>query len=137
MMNGTPAGTVINNYNNDNSRTVNQTNNSPKSLSRTFAKQTEGLDPPSGTISTSGYAGMSGSPLESMPVFQTLPVAECGNLHMILLSGKSALRSEREVAAQTVRRPQNSFRFGSRKRRFRDTAAPQQTNRSAAVLFLY
>ena len=32
MMNGTPAGTVINNYNN--SRTVNQTNNSPKSLSR-------------------------------------------------------------------------------------------------------
>lgn len=28
------AGTVINNYNNDNSRTVNQTNNSPKSLSR-------------------------------------------------------------------------------------------------------
>lgn len=34
MMNGTPAGTVINNYNNDNSRTVNQTNNSPKSLSR-------------------------------------------------------------------------------------------------------
>ncbi len=97
----------------------------------------EGLDPPSGTISTSGYAGMSGSPLESMPVFQTLPVAECGKLHMILLSGKSALRSEREVAAQTVRRPQNSFRFGSRKRRFRDTAAPQQSNRSAAVLFLY
>ncbi|WP_462282203.1 phage tail tape measure protein [Ruminococcus champanellensis] len=34
MMNGTPAGTVINNYNNDNSRTVNQTNHSPKSLSR-------------------------------------------------------------------------------------------------------
>ena len=34
MMNGTPAGTVINNYNNDNSRTVNQTNYSPKSLSR-------------------------------------------------------------------------------------------------------
>ena len=34
MMNVTPAGTVINNYNNDNSRTVNQTNNSPKSLSR-------------------------------------------------------------------------------------------------------
>ena len=34
MMNGAPAGTVINNYNNDNSRTVNQTNNSPKSLSR-------------------------------------------------------------------------------------------------------
>ena len=32
MMNGTPTGTVINNYNN--SRTVNQTNNSPKSLSR-------------------------------------------------------------------------------------------------------
>ena len=34
MMNGTPAGTVINNYNKDNSHTVNQTNNSPKSLSR-------------------------------------------------------------------------------------------------------
>ena len=34
MMNGNPAGTVINNYNNDNSRTVNHTNNSPKSLSR-------------------------------------------------------------------------------------------------------
>ena len=34
MMNGSPAGTVINKYNNDNSRTVNQTNNSPKSLSR-------------------------------------------------------------------------------------------------------
>ena len=34
MMNGTPAGTVINNYNNDYSRTVNQTNHSPKSLSR-------------------------------------------------------------------------------------------------------
>lgn len=34
MMDGAPAGTVINNYNNDNSRTVNQTNNSPKSLSR-------------------------------------------------------------------------------------------------------
>lgn len=34
MMNGNPAGTVINNYNNDNSRTVNQTNNSPKLLAR-------------------------------------------------------------------------------------------------------
>ena len=34
MMNGIPAGTVVNNYNNDNSRTVNQTNNSPKLLSR-------------------------------------------------------------------------------------------------------
>ena len=34
MMDGAPAGTVINNYNNDNSRTINQTNNSPKSLSR-------------------------------------------------------------------------------------------------------
>ena len=34
MQNSNPAGTVINNYNNDNSRTVNQTNNSPKSLSR-------------------------------------------------------------------------------------------------------
>jgi hypothetical protein len=34
MMDGAPAGTVINNYNNDNSRTVNQTNNSPKSPSR-------------------------------------------------------------------------------------------------------
>ena len=34
MMNGSATGTVINNYNNDNSRTVNQTNNSPKSLSR-------------------------------------------------------------------------------------------------------
>lgn len=34
MKDGSPAGTVINNYNNDNSRTVNQTNNSPKSLSR-------------------------------------------------------------------------------------------------------
>lgn len=33
MMNG-GGTTVINNYNNDNSRTVNQTNNSPKSLSR-------------------------------------------------------------------------------------------------------
>ena len=32
MKDGNPAGTVINNY--DNSRTVNQTNNSPKSLSR-------------------------------------------------------------------------------------------------------
>ncbi|MDE5946552.1 MAG: hypothetical protein K2G63_04505 [Oscillospiraceae bacterium] len=34
MINGGCGGTVINNYNNDNSRTVNQTNNSPKSLSR-------------------------------------------------------------------------------------------------------
>lgn len=34
MMNGSTGATVINNYNNDNSRTVNQTNNSPKSLSR-------------------------------------------------------------------------------------------------------
>ncbi len=34
MQNSSPAGTIINNYNNDNSRTVNQTNNSPKSLSR-------------------------------------------------------------------------------------------------------
>ena len=34
MMNSGASGTVINNYNNDNSRTVNQTNNSPKSLSR-------------------------------------------------------------------------------------------------------
>ena len=34
MLNGSAGGTVINNYNNDNSRTVNQTNNSPKSLSR-------------------------------------------------------------------------------------------------------
>ena len=34
MQNGSPTGTVINNYNNNNSRTVNQTNNSPKSLSR-------------------------------------------------------------------------------------------------------
>ncbi|CDD53707.1 phage tail tape measure protein TP901 family core region [Ruminococcus sp. CAG:379] len=34
MMNGGARATVINNYNNDNSRTVNQTNNSPKSLSR-------------------------------------------------------------------------------------------------------
>ena len=31
---GTGGTTVVNNYNNDNSRTVNQTNNSPKSLSR-------------------------------------------------------------------------------------------------------
>lgn len=34
MQNSNPTGTVINNYNNDNSRTVNQTNNSPTSLSR-------------------------------------------------------------------------------------------------------
>ena len=34
MKDGSPAGTVINNYNNDNNQTVNQTNNSPKSLSR-------------------------------------------------------------------------------------------------------
>lgn len=34
MQNSSPTGTIINNYNNDNSRTVNQTNNSPKSLSR-------------------------------------------------------------------------------------------------------
>ncbi len=34
MKDGSPARTIINNYNNDNSRTVNQTNNSPKSLSR-------------------------------------------------------------------------------------------------------
>ncbi len=33
VMNGSGT-TVVNNYNNDNSRTVNQTNNSPKSLSR-------------------------------------------------------------------------------------------------------
>ncbi len=34
FMNGSTSGTVNNYYNNDNSRTVNQTNNSPKSLSR-------------------------------------------------------------------------------------------------------
>jgi len=34
MLDGSVGTTVINNYNNDNSRTVNQTNNSPKSLSR-------------------------------------------------------------------------------------------------------
>ncbi len=34
MMNGGSSGVVNNYYNNDNSRTVNQTNNSPKSLSR-------------------------------------------------------------------------------------------------------
>ena len=34
MMNGSSGGVVNNYYNNDNSRTVNQTNNSPKSLSR-------------------------------------------------------------------------------------------------------
>ena len=34
MLTGGVGGTVINNYNNDNSRTVNQTNHSPKSLSR-------------------------------------------------------------------------------------------------------
>ena len=34
MMNGSNGGVVNNYYNNDNSRTVNQTNNSPKSLSR-------------------------------------------------------------------------------------------------------
>ena len=34
ILTGGVGGTVINNYNNDNSRTVNQTNNSPKSLSR-------------------------------------------------------------------------------------------------------
>ena len=34
MMNGGESSTVINNVHNDNSRTVNQTNNSPKSLSR-------------------------------------------------------------------------------------------------------
>ena len=34
MMNGSSSGVVNNYYNNDNSRTVNQTNNSPKSLSR-------------------------------------------------------------------------------------------------------
>ena len=34
MLDGGSGATIINNYNNDNSRTVNQTNNSPKSLSR-------------------------------------------------------------------------------------------------------
>ena len=34
MINGSSGGVVNNYYNNDNSRTVNQTNNSPKSLSR-------------------------------------------------------------------------------------------------------
>ena len=34
MMNGGSVGVVNNYYNNDYSRTVNQTNNSPKSLSR-------------------------------------------------------------------------------------------------------
>ena len=34
MMNGSSGSVVNNYYNNDNSRTVNQTNNSPKSLSR-------------------------------------------------------------------------------------------------------
>ena len=35
IMNGNSESSVVNNYyNNDNSRTVNQTNNSPKSLSR-------------------------------------------------------------------------------------------------------
>lgn len=35
IMNGSAESSVVNNYyNNDNSRTVNQTNNSPKSLSR-------------------------------------------------------------------------------------------------------
>lgn len=35
IMNGSAENSVVNNYyNNDNSRTVNQTNNSPKSLSR-------------------------------------------------------------------------------------------------------
>lgn len=35
IMNGTPKNSVVNNYyQNDNSRTVNQTNNSPKALSR-------------------------------------------------------------------------------------------------------
>ena len=34
VMAGAGGTTVVNNYNNDNSRTVNQTNNSPKSLSR-------------------------------------------------------------------------------------------------------
>ena len=33
-MMGAGGTTVVNNYNNDNSRTVNQTNHSPKSLSR-------------------------------------------------------------------------------------------------------
>ena len=34
MITGSAGTTVVNNYNNDNSHTVNQTNNSPKSLSR-------------------------------------------------------------------------------------------------------
>ncbi|MFR4477533.1 MAG: hypothetical protein ACLT3Y_10200 [Ruminococcus callidus] len=34
VVGGSSGGTVNNYYNNDNSRTVNQTNNSPKSLSR-------------------------------------------------------------------------------------------------------
>jgi len=34
MLNSGSGSTVINNYNNDNSQTVNQTNNSPKSLSQ-------------------------------------------------------------------------------------------------------
>ena len=34
VVDGSSGGTVNNYYNNDNSRTVNQTNNSPKSLSR-------------------------------------------------------------------------------------------------------
>ena len=34
IVGGSSGGTVNNYYNNDNSRTVNQTNNSPKSLSR-------------------------------------------------------------------------------------------------------
>ncbi|MDE5768447.1 MAG: hypothetical protein K2H82_03600 [Oscillospiraceae bacterium] len=34
MMNDCTSSMVINSYNNDNSRTINQTNTSPKSLSR-------------------------------------------------------------------------------------------------------
>lgn len=34
MMNGDSGGVVNNYYNNDNSRTINQTNNSPKALTR-------------------------------------------------------------------------------------------------------
>lgn len=34
MMDGNGGTAVVNNYNNDNSQTVNQTNNSPESLSR-------------------------------------------------------------------------------------------------------
>ena len=69
---------------------------------RYMTAKADGLNPPPGTIGTSGCAGMGGSILESMPDFRKLPVAEREILHMILLSGKSARRCERESGSTAI-----------------------------------